>query len=189
MEDKNKSSRRKFLDKGLKVGLVSALGAIGLSKITSKLNAKTDKRSREVMELMTTDGTLIEVDTSEVVEVKKTKGHGMQNLIEGDIFKGQNVVVIEDLISTGGSSLKAVEALRENECNVLGMVAIFTYGFDLARKNFEDNKCKLITLSDYESMLNVAVKSDYVSEIDLESLKEWRKNPSKWSPDLQNVKK
>ena len=118
-----------------------------------------------------------------------TKGHGMQNLIEGDIFKGQNVVVIEDLISTGGSSLKAVEALRENECNVLGMVAIFTYGFDLARKNFEDNKCKLITLSDYESMLNVAVKSNYVSEIDLESLKEWRKNPSKWSPDLQKIKK
>ncbi len=111
-----------------------------------------------------------------------TKGHGMQNLIEGDIFKNQNVVVIEDLISTGGSSLKAVEALRKNECNVLGMVAIFTYGFELAEKNFQKNRCKLITLSDYHSMLNVAVQSDYISESDIESLKEWRQHPNKWSP-------
>jgi orotate phosphoribosyltransferase len=110
------------------------------------------------------------------------KGHGMQNLIEGDIFKNQKVVVIEDLISTGGSSLKAVEALRENECNVLGMVAIFTYGFELARKNFQENDCKLITLSDYESMLKVAVNSNYISEADLESLSEWRNSPNKWSP-------
>jgi orotate phosphoribosyltransferase len=111
-----------------------------------------------------------------------TKGHGMQNLIEGDIFKNQKVVVIEDLISTGGSSLKAVEALRENECNVLGMVAIFTYGFELARKNFKENDCKLITLSDYESMLKVAVNSNYISESDLESLSKWRKAPNKWLP-------
>lgn len=110
------------------------------------------------------------------------KGHGMQNLIEGDIFKGQNVVVIEDLISTGGSSLKAVEALRENECNVLGMVAIFTYGFELAVKNFEDNKCKLITLSDYHSLLKVAAETNYINEKDVESLKEWRKAPHKWTP-------
>ena len=96
MEDKNKSSRRKFLDKGLKVGLVSALGAIGLSKITSKLNAKTDNRSREVMELMTTDGTLIEVDTSEVVEVKKTKNHGMKyDLREG--MPNRKFVMVIDL--------------------------------------------------------------------------------------------
>ncbi len=117
-----------------------------------------------------------------------SKGHGMQNLIEGDIFEGQNVVVIEDLISTGGSSLKAVDALRENNCNVLGMVAIFTYGFELARKNFEESKCKLITLSDYESMINVAVNAKYVSEKDVESLKEWREAPHKWSPTLQNIK-
>jgi len=117
-----------------------------------------------------------------------SKGHGMQNLIEGDIFEGQNVVVIEDLISTGGSSLKAVEALRENKCNVLGMVAIFTYGFELAKKNFEESKCKLITLSDYESMINVAVNAKYVSETDVESLKEWREGPHKWSPTLQNIK-
>ena len=110
------------------------------------------------------------------------KGHGMQNLIEGDIFKDQNVVVIEDLISTGGSSLKAVEALRENECNVLGMVAIFTYGFEIALKNFEDNKCKLITLSDYHSLLKVAVETNYINEKDVESLTEWRKTPHKWTP-------
>jgi len=110
------------------------------------------------------------------------KGHGMQNLIEGDIFKDQKVVVIEDLISTGGSSLKAVEALRENECDVLGMVAIFTYGFELARKNFEESDCKLITLSDYESMLKVAVESNYVSESDIDSLTEWRIAPNKWAP-------
>lgn len=114
-----------------------------------------------------------------------TKGHGMQNLIEGDIFKNQKVVVIEDLISTGGSSLKAVEALRENDCNVLGMVAIFTYGFELARKNFQDNDCKLITLSDYESMLKVAVESNYVSESDVDSLTEWRIAPNKWAPSTK----
>lgn len=112
------------------------------------------------------------------------KGHGMQNLIEGDILKGQNVVVIEDLISTGGSSLKAVEALRENECNVLGMVAIFTYGFELAENNFKKHKCKLITLSDYQSLLNIAVHTNYVSEKDIDSLTEWRSAPDKWSPNI-----
>jgi len=110
------------------------------------------------------------------------KGHGMQNLIEGDIFKNQKVVVIEDLISTGGSSLKAVDALRENECDVLGMVAIFTYGFELAKKNFKERKCKLITLSDYNAMLKVAVEANYVSESDVESLTEWRVAPNKWAP-------
>jgi len=117
------------------------------------------------------------------------KGHGLQNLIEGDIFKEQRVVVIEDLISTGGSSLKAVEALRENKCHVLGMVAIFTYGFDLAKNNFEKSNCKLITLSDYNSMLEFAVESEYVSQSDLESLSEWRLNPSKWSPINPNTSK
>ncbi|MDG1477226.1 MAG: orotate phosphoribosyltransferase [Vicingaceae bacterium] len=111
-----------------------------------------------------------------------SKGHGMQNLIEGDIFKDQKVVVIEDLISTGGSSLKAVDALREHGCDVLGMVAIFTYGFDLARKNFEDSQCKLITLSDYNAMLGVAVNNNYVSESAMESLSEWRTSPHTWDP-------
>jgi orotate phosphoribosyltransferase len=111
-----------------------------------------------------------------------TKGHGMQNLIEGDIFKDQNVVVIEDLISTGGSSLKAVDALRENQYNVLGMVAIFTYGFELATTNFNEKKCKLITLSDYDTLLNVAADANYITKLDAKSLSHWRKNPNKWSP-------
>ncbi len=117
------------------------------------------------------------------------KGHGMQNLIEGDILKNQNVVVVEDLISTGGSSLKAVDALIENESNVLGMVAIFTYDFELAVTNFKKKKCKLITLSDYKTLIDVAVKSNYVSNSDIESLAEWRKNPHKWSPNERPTKK
>ena len=111
-----------------------------------------------------------------------SKGHGMQNMIEGDIFADQKIVVIEDLISTGGSSLKAVTALREHGCDILGMVAIFTYGFDLAKRNFEESKCDLITLSDYDSMLTAAVSANYVSETDIISLSEWRKSPNTWSP-------
>lgn len=111
-----------------------------------------------------------------------SKGHGMQNLIEGDIFKDQKVVVVEDLISTGGSSLKAVDALREHGCDVLGMVAIFTYDFDLAQKNFKDSKCKIVTLSDYKSLIKTAVNANYVTEDNVESLSEWRKSPSTWSP-------
>lgn len=112
-----------------------------------------------------------------------SKGHGMQNMIEGDIFADQKVVVIEDLISTGGSSLKAVRALREHGCNILGMVAIFTYGFDVAEKNFKESKCDLVTLSDYDSMLKAAVSANYVSETDTDSLSEWRKSPSTWTPN------
>lgn len=110
------------------------------------------------------------------------KGHGMQNLIEGEVSKDQNVVVIEDLISTGGSSLKAVQALREKESNVLGMLAIFTYGFDVAEKNFTKNKCRLITLSDYNSMIDFAIESNHLPKEDINSLIDWRKNPSEWNP-------
>ena len=109
------------------------------------------------------------------------KGHGMQNLIEGEVTRGQHVVVIEDLVSTGGSSLKAVTALRENGCNILGMLAIFTYNFGIAEKNFKDHQCKLITLSDYNTMIKVALASDYISEKDITSLTDWRQNPSEWS--------
>ena len=109
-----------------------------------------------------------------------SKGHGMQNMIEGDVANNQKVVVIEDLISTGGSSLKAVAALREEGCDILGMVAIFTYGFELAENNFKESKCDLVTLSDYDSMLKAAVKANYVSENALESLAQWRVNPAKW---------
>jgi orotate phosphoribosyltransferase len=108
------------------------------------------------------------------------KEHGMGNLIEGEIKKGQTVVVIEDLISTGQSSLKAVNALIAEGCVVKGMAAIFTYGFKTASDNFKKAKCKLITLSDYETLVKEAVRSNYVTEKDIKSLKEWRENPSEW---------
>ena len=111
----------------------------------------------------------------------ESKGHGMQNMIEGDISKDQKVVVIEDLISTGGSSLKAVSALREHGADVLGMVAIFTYGFDLSKSKFEEHKCDLVVLSDYSSMLKAAVNAQYITESALESLAEWRKSPENWT--------
>lgn len=108
------------------------------------------------------------------------KAHGMTNLIEGDIQPGQKVVVIEDLISTGGSSLKAVNALREAGCEVLGMVAIFTYGFQKAVDNFIEADCKLDTLSDYNVMIDRAQEIGYVKAEDVDQLKEWRKDPGNW---------
>lgn len=108
------------------------------------------------------------------------KKHGLGNLIEGDIKAGQSVVVIEDLISTGGSSLKAVEALREAGCDVKGMAAIFTYGFDNASQNFRTADVNLITLSDYPSLIRQALKENYVTEADLETLDAWRKDPASW---------
>ncbi|WP_200976091.1 orotate phosphoribosyltransferase [Echinicola sp. 20G] len=110
----------------------------------------------------------------------KPKGHGMENMIEGKVTKGQKVVVIEDLVSTGGSSLKAVEALKASGFEVLGMAAIFTYGFDVARQNFESANVKLICLSDYEAMLPQAVADNYASDEDLKSLAEWRTSPDTW---------
>ncbi len=110
----------------------------------------------------------------------EAKKHGMTNMIEGVVEKGQSVVVIEDLISTGGSSLKAVEALRQAGCEVKGMAAIFTYNFKTANDNFKKAKCKLISLSDYEILIKQALQSNYVTEKDLKSLKEWRENPSEW---------
>ena len=105
------------------------------------------------------------------------KSHGLENLIEGEYKAGQKVVVIEDLISTGGSSLQAVEALRKAGCEVFGMVAIFTYGFQKATDNFKAAACELTTLSNYNAMIDLAVKTGYVQEADVEKLKEWRKSP------------
>lgn len=117
------------------------------------------------------------------VYVRSTpKDHGMENLIEGNLNPGQKVVVIEDLISTGGSSLKAVEAIRNAGCEVIGMAAIFTYGFPVAVKRFADAGVKLMTLSNYNSMLEAAVESNYIKPNDLETLKEWRKDPANWVP-------
>ena len=110
----------------------------------------------------------------------KPKDHGLENLIEGELKPGMNVVVIEDLISTGGSSLKAVEAIRNNGCNVVGMVASYTYGFDVAKKAVEDAKVKLITLTNYEAVLDVALKTGYITENHVGMLNEWRANPSQW---------
>lgn len=108
------------------------------------------------------------------------KAHGLENLIEGDLPEGKKVVVVEDLISTGGSSIAAVKAIRKAECEVLGMVAIFTYGFDIARKQMEDNDCLLYTLSDYNTLIEEATELGYVKVEELETLKEWRESPSTW---------
>ena len=110
------------------------------------------------------------------------KDHGLENLIEGNLKPGQKVVVIEDLISTGGSSLKAVEAIRAAGCEVVGMAAIFTYGFPIAVKWFKDANVDLITLSNYNSMLEAALETEYIRPEDVETLKEWRKDPANWAP-------
>ena len=110
----------------------------------------------------------------------KAKAHGMENLIEGKIDKGQKVVVIEDLISTGGSSLKAVHALRDAGAEVLGLGAIFTYGFDKAVKAFEEASCRFFTLSDYPSLIEVAERQDYIKPADKEMLMQWYQNPEGW---------
>ncbi len=108
------------------------------------------------------------------------KEHGLGNQVEGYFEKGQKVVVIEDLISTGGSSLGAVKALREAGCDVLGMVAIFTYGFSRATDSFSDAGCELSTLSDYHSLIESAAASGFIGEDDVATLVEWRKNPAEW---------
>ena len=110
------------------------------------------------------------------------KGHGLENLIEGDPKPGQRVVVIEDLISTGGSSLKAVEALRRFGCEVSGMLAVFTYGFPVAMENFSKAGCSLTTLSNYEALLELALELKYIREDTLDVLQQWRKNPETWDP-------
>lgn len=108
------------------------------------------------------------------------KGHGLTNQIEGEYKAGMKVVVVEDLISTGGSSLSAVEALRSAGCEVLGMVAIFSYQFPLSVDNFKKADCELTTLSDYTALIEVAEKQNYIKASDVETLKEWRKSPDTW---------
>ena len=110
----------------------------------------------------------------------KPKDHGMGNQIEGELAAGTKVVVVEDLISTGGSSLKAVEALRQAGVEVLGMVASHTYGFAVAEEAFKEAGVTLYTLTDYEHVISEAAETGYVTEADLELLREWRKNPAEW---------
>lgn len=123
-----------------------------------------------------------ELDVPFVYVRSKAKGHGMENMIEGKITPGQKVVVVEDLVSTGGSSLKAVNDLRAAGFEVLGMVAIFTYGFEISDKNFEKEGVKLYCLSDYSSLLPQALEQGYVSEADMNTLADWRKGPDTWQP-------
>lgn len=108
------------------------------------------------------------------------KAHGMTNLVEGVVESGQRVVIVEDLISTGGSSLKAVEAMRALNCDVKGLVAIFSYDFDIAKENFKAAKCKMLTLSNYNALIDQAFAEEFILEKDLDSLKKWRKDPAKW---------
>ena len=110
------------------------------------------------------------------------KDHGLENLIEGNLKPGQKVVVVEDLISTGGSSLKAVQAIRNAGCEVVGMVAMFSYGFPVAEKAFKEANVELVTLSNYNAMLEAALATNYIRAEDVETLKEWRKDPSVWTP-------
>lgn len=106
------------------------------------------------------------------------KSHGRNNRIEGVVKEGMKVVVVEDLISTGGSSLECVEALREAGCEVLGLIAIFTYGLDKATVNFENAHCPFVTLSNYDTLIEVAKEHDYIKHEDMEKLKAWKVDPS-----------
>lgn len=110
----------------------------------------------------------------------KPKDHGLENLIEGELKPGMNVVVVEDLISTGGSSLKAVEAIRMNGCNVIGMVAAYTYGFAVAEQAFKEAKVTLVTLTNYEAVVAEALATGYIKESDVKLLNEWRRDPANW---------
>jgi len=111
----------------------------------------------------------------------KPKDHGLENLIEGELKPGMKVVVIEDLISTGGSSLKAVEAIRRDGCEVVGMVAAYTYGFPIAEEAFKAANVELITLTDYDHVVAQAVETGYISDEDVEVLHEWRQDPAHWN--------
>ena len=110
----------------------------------------------------------------------KPKDHGLENLIEGELKPGMKVVVVEDLISTGGSSLKAVEAIRKDGSEVIGMVASYTYGFPVAREAFEQAGVELVTLTDYEHVVAEALETGYIAEEDVELLNEWRRDPANW---------
>lgn len=109
------------------------------------------------------------------------KGHGMGNQVEGHFEKGQKVVVIEDLISTGGSSLKAIEALKDAGLEVKGLIAVFTYGFSMAEKAFKKIDCPFLTLTSYDVLIKQALQKDYIHESDMASLKEWKKSPETWN--------
>lgn len=117
------------------------------------------------------------------------KDHGLENLIEGDLKPKQKVVVIEDLVSTGGSSLKAVEAIRRDGSDVLGMLAIFTYGFPHAVTSMQESRVELTTLCDYDAILDEALETDYIDESELKTLQDWRSNPESWGRMSKKAKR
>ncbi len=121
-----------------------------------------------------------ELDLPFVYVRDKAKGHGRQNQIEGKLIGNERVLVVEDLISTGGSCLKAVQALEESGCEIAGVVAIFSYGFEQAREAFAAAKCHYDTLTNYDELLKEAIKSNYINKADLETLENWRIAPRKW---------
>ena len=114
----------------------------------------------------------------------KAKEHGTGSLIEGEIVEGQRVVVVEDLISTGKSSLQAVNALKEAGLSVAGLVSIFTYGFDIAEENFKEAKCRFATLSNYNTLIEYAAEHSFIAQDDVDLLNKWRRNPAEWGRDL-----
>jgi len=111
------------------------------------------------------------------------KDHGLENLIEGELKPGSKVVIVEDLVSTGGSSLKAVEAVRNFGCDVIGMVAIFTHGFPQSTSAFKAAQVQLTTLSNYDAVVEEGLRTGYIDEDEIATLQEWRKDPAKWDPD------
>ena len=108
------------------------------------------------------------------------KGHGLENLIEGDLKPKQKVVVVEDLVSTGMSSLKAVEAIRKDGAEVIGMVSIFSYGFPISTKNMKEAKVTLTSLSNYDAILDEAIRTEYIDKSELQTLQDWREQPDTW---------
>lgn len=117
------------------------------------------------------------------------KDHGLENLIEGDLKPKQKVIVIEDLVSTGKSSIKAVEAIRADGSDVIGMVAVFSYGFTIAEKNMKEARVELTTLCNYDAILDESLRIDYIDESELKTLQDWRRNPEYWGKTPSAVKK
>lgn len=110
-----------------------------------------------------------------------SKQHGLKNLIEGVVLENQKIVVLEDLISTGGSSLKAVEALKEKNCNVLGLLAIFSYGFESAKTNFANANCEFDTITNFNTLVNIALETNYINQSEMDLLMKWKQNPENWN--------
>lgn len=112
------------------------------------------------------------------------KGHGMQNMVEGEVIPGQRTVVVEDLVSTGKSSIQAIEALRKAEVEVVGLVSIFSYGFEIANTNFAKAKCRFSSLSNYDRLLEQAIEGGYITKSDLRLLQLWRSDPENWTGEI-----